>query len=286
LALSLLEFKKRLKKVKFLVTDVDGTLTDDRENVSERTKNLIFELQKKGVTVSVATQKIFSSVKDLMKNLNLDTYFISANGRYISDLNGNVLAESYIKRRFLMKAIELSKKMRVRIALCNNNEIVYTKENSAITTLPHRLGTNYRLVENYSDYQEKVVEIIFISYERKVIRYIQKKMTFPMKMFLDAHYFRISSQSSYYNLDVREARVDKCSALKILAKYYKVKKNEVAVIGDWYNDMDLFRFGGLNVALKNAVPRLRYLADYVVNKTNNEDGVGDFLQLLLEVNNN
>jgi hydroxymethylpyrimidine pyrophosphatase-like HAD family hydrolase len=86
-----------------------------------------------------------------------------------------------------------------------------------------------------------------------------------------------------YNLDIRRTGIDKQSSLKKLAKHLNFSKNEVAVIGDWYNDMELFKYGGLNIALKNAVPRLRYLADYVVPKTNNEDGVGEFLKMIYEI---
>ena len=64
----------------------------------------------------------------------------------------------------------------------------------------------------------------------------------------------------------------------------KRKKNEVAVIGDWYNDRELFEYGGLNVALQNAVAELKNKADYITENTNNEDGVGEFLKMVYDVN--
>ena len=286
MALSLPDFKKRLKDIKLVVTDVDGTLTTDKESIYPETVELIHKLQEKGVTVTIATQKIYSSVKELINLLGIDVPFITSNGRYICDNKGNVITESYISSRQLDKAIKLAMIYGVKIALCNNNEIVYTKENSVITTLPHRLGTNYKLVDDYRDYKNKIVEIIFLGFERKVIREIQNKMTFPFKLFISANYFRISSRSGLYNLDVRKARVDKYTAMKKLAKHFHVSRKEVSVIGDWYNDMDLYRFGGLNIALKNAIPRLRYIADYVVNKTNNENGAGEFLKMLYDVKAN
>ena len=282
MALTLNEFKNRLKKIKLVVTDVDGTLTDDHEKIGDWTRSLIKKIREKDVAFTIATQKIFSSVRDIAGDLEINVPFISANGRYICDLKSFILSESYIKRRYMEKALKYAMQYNARIAFCNNYEVIYTKENAIVTTLPHRLGTNYRLVENYHDYQDKIVEIMFIGFERKVIKYIQRRITFPFMWFLSANYFRISSRSGLYNLDVREARVDKCSAMKILAGYFKFKKNEVAVLGDWYNDMDLFRFGGLNIALKNAVPRLRYIADYVIDKTNNEEGVGEFLNMLFD----
>ena len=54
----------------------------------------------------------------------------------------------------------------------------------------------------------------------------------------------------------------------------------MAVIGDWHNDMPLFDFGAYNIAVKNAIPELKRKADYVTNSTNNEDAVGEVLELV------
>ena len=61
-----------------------------------------------------------------------------------------------------------------------------------------------------------------------------------------------------------------------------MSRNNVAVLGDWYNDRDLFDYGGLNVALQNAVPELKSMADYITKANNDEDGVGEFLKLLYD----
>jgi hydroxymethylpyrimidine pyrophosphatase-like HAD family hydrolase len=59
-----------------------------------------------------------------------------------------------------------------------------------------------------------------------------------------------------------------------------LKKKNVAVIGDWHNDMPLFEYGAYNIAVKNAVPELKRKADYVTNTTNEEDAVGEVLELV------
>ena len=68
----------------------------------------------------------------------------------------------------------------------------------------------------------------------------------------------------------------------MLTKYLKIKKEEVMVFGDWYNDRDLFQFGGTNIALENAVDELKERADYVTNKSNDEDGVAEILKMLYD----
>jgi hydroxymethylpyrimidine pyrophosphatase-like HAD family hydrolase len=52
------------------------------------------------------------------------------------------------------------------------------------------------------------------------------------------------------------------------------------VIGDWYNDVELFEFGAVNVTLQNGIMDLKKRADYISPYTNDEGGVEDFLNLL------
>jgi Cof subfamily protein (haloacid dehalogenase superfamily) len=281
--LELTTLRNRLKNIKLIVCDVDGTLTNDKDEIGDLSKEYILKIKELGISFTLSTQKILSSVVGFANELEIDVPFITANGKLICDRKNNILISNYLKPRHIRKAINLTKHYNARIAFCNNHEIVYTKENEMVTNLKHRMGTSYKLVESYDNNITNIVEIIIVGYDRRVIKYIHRKIRFPFGLFIKSAYFRLSSSSGMYNLDIRRAGINKESSLKKLAKHLKIPKSGVAVIGDWYNDMELFNFGGLNIALKNAVPRLRYLADYVVPKTNNEDGVGEFLKMIYDI---
>ena len=60
------------------------------------------------------------------------------------------------------------------------------------------------------------------------------------------------------------------------------KRKEVVGIGDFYNDLEFLKKVGVAVAMKNAIAEVRFIADYVTTKTNDEDGVSEFLEILLE----
>ena len=47
-----------------------------------------------------------------------------------------------------------------------------------------------------------------------------------------------------------------------------------------HTDMPLFEYGGYNIAVQNAIPELKRKADYVTNSTNDEDAVGEVLELV------
>jgi hydroxymethylpyrimidine pyrophosphatase-like HAD family hydrolase len=54
------------------------------------------------------------------------------------------------------------------------------------------------------------------------------------------------------------------------------------VLGDWFNDRELFDYGAFNVALQNSVAELKFKSHIVTERTNEEDGVGEFLKLLYD----
>ena len=62
----------------------------------------------------------------------------------------------------------------------------------------------------------------------------------------------------------------------------KIKPEEAAVVGDWYNDISLFKTNAYKVALANAVPEIKRMSNLITEKSNNEDGTAEFLEKLLK----
>jgi len=282
LLLPISEIKSRLKRTKLLVSDVDGTLVNNSNQIGELSKDLVAKLKKKNILFSLASQRIYSSLIPIASSLDIEIPLISLNGALVKGRNGTVLNKSVINPKTVAKAISMAQNTMVRIALCYNDEIIYTDDNSVLKDFMSRVGTTYRLVDSYDKYMDDVLEIILMGNEKKNVKDIMRKLKFPFNFSLKIKYYRSNSMDKVYNLEVLRKGVSKKTGLKALTKHLGVKKNEVVVFGDWYNDRDLFDFGGLNVALNNAVPELKEKANYITEKTNDEDGVGDFLKLVYD----
>lgn len=280
--LSKKEIDRKLKSIKLVVCDVDGTLTNQNNEIGQQTKIYVKKLREKGILFTFATQRIHSSVAGYAKELDIKIPFMTINGALIRGLNGTVLSKEIIPEKKVTKALKLASKHYVRVALCYNDAILYTEDNSVLKDFMYRLGSNYKLVDSYNNYKDQVLEIIMLGNEKNVIKHIQNRMNFPYRLFLTARYYRSSSRYGVYHLEIRKSGTTKKTGLAKLSKYLNVKKNEIAVIGDWYNDRDLFEFGGFNVALQNAVPELKYMAHYITESTNEDDGVGEFLKKLYD----
>lgn len=283
MSLSLYDLKKRFSQIKLIVSDIDGTLVNGSNELSTQSIELVRKLREKNIHFSLASQRVHSSIVPIAKELGIEIPFISLNGTLISDVKGTtVLNKSVIDRKYVDKALKLAEKYYIKIALCYNDRIVYTEDNSVIKDFLTRLGTTYTLVRSYEDYTDQVLEIIMSGNDRKNMKYVQKKMLPPFGMFIKVKYYRSQSFQGVYNIEILRKGISKRTGLQMLTKYLKIKKSEVMVFGDWYNDRDLFQFGGTNIALENAVDELKDMADYITDKSNEEDGVGHFLKMFYD----
>jgi Cof subfamily protein (haloacid dehalogenase superfamily) len=275
-----------LKNINLVVFDIDGTLLNDKGEIGERTKQLVKDLKKQGVIFSFASGRLHSALTPLAEELNILVPLISLDGTVIkSSISKEFVYRSFLKQKHVKKAIELSEKFLVNIALCHADAIYYTESNSVIPKLIDKYGAVYEQVKSYDDYTTETLEIVFAGDTRRAVEYLRDKFSFPFTFGCSISFFRSHTYDEIYYLEVRRSGSSKGKALLRLIKDLKTDINNTAVLGDWYNDISLFETKALKIALQNSVAELKLKADIVLKKTNNEDGVSEFLEALLEAKN-
>ena len=81
-------------------------------------------------------------------------------------------------------------------------------------------------------------------------------------------------------LDVMARGVDKGAALVKLAELANVPITATVAFGDYLNDLEMLRAAGTAVAMENAHPQLKDLAD-IIAPPNTDNGVSTVLRQLL-----
>lgn len=272
----------RYKNLKLILFDLDGTLLSDAGQIGQESKKLIPKLQKTGVHFTFATGRLHSAITLYADELKLNSPLISLDGCLIKSYPDNKLIyEAYVKEKHVKKAINFADKYLINIALCHGDAIYYTENNSVIPQIVDKFGAKFEEVDSYDDYTKKTLEVVFAGDNREVIKYIKGKMEFPYSVGLNTSYFKSQSYGGIYYLEIRKTGSSKQTGLFRLLKYYKLKIEEAAVVGDWYNDVSLFQTNALKIALDNAVPEIKKLADVRIEKTNNDDGSAMFLENVL-----
>ncbi len=277
---------EKLKKIELVIFDVDGTLVNDEGEIGERTKKIIMQLKKCGVLFSFASGRLHSALVPLAEELKIYSPLISLDGTAIKSIAGKeFIYRSFLNENHVKKAIEYSEKYLLNIALCHSEAIYYTEQNSVIPKLMNKFGAVYKEVDSYDDFTDKTLEIVFAGDKRRTVEYIRDKLSFPLTFGTSVSFFRSQTHEGIYYLEVRRSGSSKGKAMRRLLKYLKIKENYTAVLGDWYNDISLFESKAIKIAPRNAIPELKKAADYVLDKSNNEEGVIDFLEALLKSKN-
>ena len=277
----------RLKNIKLLVADIDGTLLNDNGELGQESKKLIKELMNEGVAFCLATGRLHSAIAELAKELSLNGYIISLDGAVIKEYkNDKTIFESFIKTRHVKKAISISNELLINIVLCHASSIYYTEYNSVIPSLLSNYGALYQQVDSYEKYLSGTLEIVCSSDVKYSIKQMERSFTFPYSIGCSTSYFRSKKNENIFYLEIRKAGCSKGKALEKLLRHISIKAEQTAVIGDWYNDIAMFETKALKVAVANAVPELLNMADIVTRESNNEDSVAEFFEMVLKSKRN
>ena len=272
-----------LSNIKLIVSDVDGTLLKEDGTLGSKTKNLISQLMERGIKFSLATGRLHSAVANLASEIKLNGAVMSLDGSVIKDYSSDqIIYESFLKPSKVIKAITLAGKHLVNIALCHADAIYFTENNSFIPEVLSKYGAKYQEVEYYDNYINNVLEIIFVSDMQESITKIRDHFVFPKTFGCNISYYRSSSKKNMYFLEVRRSGSSKGKAVKRILKHYKMDWSNVAVLGDWYNDISMFDTYALKIAVANAVPEVMLKANVVTRGTNEDEGACEFFEMVLK----
>jgi Cof subfamily protein (haloacid dehalogenase superfamily) len=275
--------KELLRRIKLVVFDLDGTLTDDNGIIGEETKNLIKDLSRLGVKFTIATGRLLSAVTNYADELDIKIPLITLEGTLIkrSPADKSVF-EAFLPKKYVLRALKLTDQYLLNIALCHDSAIYYTEENALIPSLLDKFGARYELISSYDDYLDRTLEVIICGDYKVNIKHVSSKMSFPYTFGIRSSYYKSHTQGDTYYLEIRKIGCSKGESLRKLLKHLKIKMKDTVVIGDWYNDKTLFDTDALKIAVANAVPELKRMADFITKGTNNEEGVAEFLRILLQ----
>lgn len=276
------ELKKRLKNIKLVACDIDGTLLTSDNQIGERTIQLVKELKNYDVKFTLITGRVHSASVKYAKMLGVDDPIVSLNGALVKFPEGETIKAFYLPEKKVLKALELADKFFVNILFYSEDKVIYTPENTIFPSYIGNLEAETIEVDSYYDYTDRVLRVVLSSDRNYILHKIAHKLEPPLFSNISTSIYPSFKYDRLTYLEVKRRGISKATGLKYVRKFFKLKRDEVAGIGDFYNDLEFLKKVGVAVAMKNAVAEVRFNADYVTTRTNDEDGVGEFLEILLE----
>ena len=79
-------------------------------------------------------------------------------------------------------------------------------------------------------------------------------------------------RSEPFFIEIMPKNVDKAASLDIMLTSLGLTKDDAICCGDGFNDKSMIEYAGIGVAMENAQPAVKEVADYIT-KSNDEDGI-------------
>lgn len=259
------------------VSDLDGTLLNSSQTLTEYTKSVINNMTEKGILFSYATARSYSSAHIAADGISVGIPLIVYNGTFIvNNLTGEKLISNYFQSDIIeiIRALILGGVNPIVYSIINGEEkFSYIKSrcnDSQLDFIKSRQGdTRDNPVVNDADLLKgNIFYISCIDKKEKLVCFYSKYKDKYNCLFQEDIY------SDYQWLEFMPENATKANAILKLKEMFSCDK--VVAFGDGINDIPMFRIADACYAVSNAAVELKNIATDVI-LSNNDDGVAKWL---------
>lgn len=252
---------------KLIAIDIDDTLINDDKEVTSATQQALEQAVAKGVVVTLATGRAYASAHKIARQTGLNVPIITYQGALVKNLlDEQVLYERYVPKEAAQKLFEYCIENNLHLQTYIDDKLYAREENQKIIDYTTLNNTKYYIEPDFSKLVAQPTPKMLIIDEPDYLDQIS-----PVLRELLGDSVHITKSKPNF-LEIMHHEGTKGHALKFLAAHFGCDLSETIAIGDSWNDHEMLEAAGLGVAMGNAIPALKEIADYVT-AGNNEDGV-------------
>ncbi len=257
------------------VFDVDGTLLDDKENLSKENKEAVLRAAEKNTVILASGRMLKSVLRFSQKNFEREFPVIAYNGGMVYVPEKGVIYEDKISPDVASDVIKHLRRLDVHRQIYVNDELISEEDNEEIKAYAEHSGVDYKVVND-------LVEVVSKNGSTKILAISDPETLDKVKVILSPLFgsLRIFKSFPTY-LDFVPKNVGKARALEFLANYMGFSLDEVVAFGDNDNDADMIEAVGIGIAMGNATQKVKEVANFVA-PSNNESGVAKIVNLILD----
>ena len=257
---------------KLIALDIDGTLLNSSNQVTDSVKKAIKESKEKGVKVVLCTGRPLKGVENYLEEFNLreeGDYVTTFNGALVQDSHtGESISHLTLDYNDLCDLYELSLEIGSRSHFYDTRTLyTFNKDVSDYTVYESYLTGSHLNVTTIDQIPKDIAVSKFMMIDHpEILDECIKKI--PKKFY--EKYTIVRSMPFF--LEILNSNANKGAGISLLSEELGIKQDEVICVGDAGNDKHMIEYAGLGVAMGNATDDIKEIANYVT-RTNDEDGV-------------
>jgi Cof subfamily protein (haloacid dehalogenase superfamily) len=283
--------------ISIIASDMDGTLLNGKQEVSEGNRKALLEAQERGVQVVVATGRSYEEARYVLKEAGITCPIICVNGAEVRNEEGRVVDTNSIEEEKALDIMRILKDLGIYFELYTNKGVYTedyergiqsiidifktanpeTSEQAIRDAAQERFEKGHiKVVDDYSEAfsnDNVVYKFLVFSFDEGLLQTAKDQLERAGGLAISA--------SGRENLEVTSVNAQKGIALKKLIEEKGLRTEEALAVGDNLNDLSMMQVVGRPVAMENAAEEILDFCRYKTS-SNEEDGVARAIYEALE----
>ncbi|SDY22959.1 hypothetical protein SAMN05421736_101724 [Evansella caseinilytica] len=284
--------------MKLIATDLDGTLLNERGEVSEENAQAIKKAVSKGIKFVVATGRSYDAANKPLQDAGLSCPIICLNGANTYDSKKTLIRSVPMDNAVCQKILTTCEDAGMYIEIFTNQggysvsreyfmEVlvdIIKSINSDATEEDVRAYAEQRFQNEHVQFIDhfepvlanpdvEIYKFLSFSFHKEVLKEVSDK--------LSAEDGVVITSSGHINLEFNHPDAQKGIALEMLANSMGISMEDVMALGDNFNDKSMLERAGRGVAMENAPEAIKTVCRYTT-KSNDENGVAHAIEEMLK----
>lgn len=252
-------------EIKLLVVDIDGTISGESNTISPAVQQAIAAVQAKGISVAIATGRMYRSALRFHQALNSTLPLMAYQGAWIQDPLSQTIHQHFpVSRDVAEELLDYFEQPVWRSLLSVHfyiNDQLYVREVTPETqAYASRSGiTPIAVGDLRQTLSQEPTKILALCEDTSIIQDLLGNLR---RQYTPAELYMTTSVATFF--EVTNPAVNKGNAVRYLAEeMLGLQSHNVMTIGDNFNDLEMLEYAGIGVAMGNAPADVQAIANWV-----------------------
>lgn len=264
---------------KLIALDIDGTLLNSQNIITEKTKDALIRAQKAGHILVIASGRDpvgvmpYANMLDFAQNNGIICTFNG--GKVINCETDEVLIDHSLDMDLALDVLNFAKENDMTYLMYGNDSIITNSEKTyRIAEIAEADHNTYKVIENLEDVIDFRPNKILFSIDPTDI---DEKI----EIFDNKYKDKVNSfKSTPFFYEIMPIGVEKGASLVEMANFLDIDIKDTIAFGDERNDLEMLDAAGVGVVMDNAPDLVKTHGDFIT-KSNDEDGIAYYLDKFL-----
>lgn len=263
------------ENTKVIVCDIDKTLVEKYQLLSERALNTIKKLRENGILFGLASGRNISDLKYIISTWNLNEldFIVGLNGSELYDIKKDELHTYFqMEPEWIKETFEIMRPFKYNPVMYYGKAYMCGEFNESVHYSIQYTKADYVIAKSEEDFYQQPNAKMMFRIDAKDMPALEERI----KLFENPNYKGNKTQPTLMEFQHRDA--SKAFAIEKFCEFNGLTLENVAAFGDTSNDNEMIASAGVGVVMANGSDDTKALADIITEKPCSEDGWADFIE--------